>query len=92
MVPVRRVNISYFEQPADPQRSSSGAEMSFRSMHLSDQFKREDSFSFSQSSKIQGSSRLQQENVTGFTSDLRCDFNAVNDRDYSHMEGASAGR
>jgi len=89
---IMAANMSYYEQQyRAQQKSSSGEEMSFRPMHLSDRYEREDSLSFSESSS-RGPSRLQREEGTGSSSDLRRYFNAVRDRDNSAEPGRPLGQ
>ncbi|KAF4131609.1 hypothetical protein GN958_ATG19202 [Phytophthora infestans] len=77
------------------QKSSSGEEMSFRPMHLSDRYDREDSLSFSESSS-RGQSRLQREEGSGSSNDLMRYFHAARERENStepanrHTEAATA--
>ncbi|KAH7464917.1 uncharacterized protein KRP23_12655 [Phytophthora ramorum] len=91
---IMTANMSFYEQQyRAQQKSSSGEEMAFQPMHLSDRCDREDSLSFSDSSS-RGRSRLQREEGSGSASDLRHYFSAARERDNSADPGrqTEAGR
>ncbi|KAG2762453.1 hypothetical protein JG687_00012516 [Phytophthora cactorum] len=80
---IMTANVSYYQQQyRAQQKSSSGEEMSFRPMHLSARYDRDDSLSFSESSS-RGQSRLQREEGSGSSSDLMHYFHAARERENS---------
>ncbi|OWZ12791.1 hypothetical protein PHMEG_00013987 [Phytophthora megakarya] len=80
---IMTANISYYEQQyRAQQKSSSGEEMAFQPMHLSDRYDREDSLSFSESSS-RGPNRVQREEGSGSSNDLMRYFHAAKERENS---------